>query len=89
MLKFLSPKEMINSEQHVPDKSNKYKHMKFSKYLTLFFLIPLFAFTLHKYYISLCEIEYVEEQESIQIIIGIFIDDLELSLNKEHKTKLM
>ena len=78
---------MINSEQHVPDKSNKYKHMKFSKYLILFFSIPLFAFTLHKYYISLCEIEYVEEQKSIQIIIGLFIDDIELTLNKEHKTK--
>ena len=51
-------------------------------------LVPLFAFTLHKYYVSLCEIEYVEEQQSVQIIIGIFIDDLELTLNNVHNKKL-
>jgi len=65
-----------------------YTFMKFSKYLTLFLLIPLFAFTLHKYYVSLCEIEYVEEQQSIQIILGLFTDDIEFSLNKDHQTKL-
>jgi len=62
--------------------------MKFKKYLTLLLLIPLFAFTLHKYYISLCEIEYVEEQKSLQVTLGIFIDDLELTLNKENNTIL-
>ncbi|WP_372793089.1 DUF6702 family protein [Lutibacter sp.] len=62
--------------------------MKFKKYLLLFLLIPLFAFTLHKYYISLCEIEYNQEKKSLQIIVGIFIDDLEFTLNKDHKTTL-
>lgn len=62
--------------------------MKFYKYLSLLFLVPLFAFTLHKYYISLCEIEYVEEQQSVQIILGLFIDDIEFTLNKDHNTKL-
>ena len=42
------------------------------------------AFTIHKYYISLCEIEYVEEQQSLQIALGMFIDDLEFTLNKNH-----
>lgn len=62
--------------------------MKFKKYLLLFLIAPLFAFTIHKYYISLCEIEYVEEKKSIQIILGIFIDDLEVTLNKDLQSKL-
>lgn len=62
--------------------------MKLSKYLSVLLLIPVFAFTLHKYYLSLCEIEYVENQQSIQIILGFFIDDLEVVLNKEHHLKL-
>jgi len=62
--------------------------MKFNKYLSLLLLIPLFAFSLHKYYISLCEIEYVEEQQSVQIILGLFIDDIEFTLNKDHNSKL-
>lgn len=58
--------------------------MKQSKYLLLFFLlIPLFAFTLHKYYVSLTEIEYVEKQKSVQIITSIFIDDLEVDMRKQ------
>jgi hypothetical protein len=51
-------------------------------------LIPMWAFTMHKYYVSLCEIEYVEEQQSVQIILGMFIDDLEFTLNKDHAEKL-
>lgn len=62
--------------------------MKFRKYLLLFLIAPLFAFSIHKYYISLCEIEYVEEKKSIQIILGIFIDDLEVTLNKDLNSKL-
>jgi len=62
--------------------------MKFKKYLTLLLLVPLFAFTLHKYYISLCEIEYVEEQKSLQITLGIFINDLEFTLNKDYEKTL-
>jgi len=61
--------------------------MKFSK-IFLFLIIPLFAFTAHKYYISLCQIEYIEKQQSVQITIGFFIDDIEFTLNKEHNTKL-
>jgi hypothetical protein len=58
--------------------------MKPSKYVLLFFLIiPLFAFTLHKYYVSLTEIEYVEKQKSVQIITSIFIDDLEADMHKQ------
>jgi hypothetical protein len=43
---------------------------------------------MHKYYVSLCEVEYLEEKKSIQIIVGYFIDDLELTLNKDFNTTL-
>lgn len=62
--------------------------MKLLKYLSILLLVPLFAFTMHKYYISLCEVEYVEEDQSVQIILGLFIDDIEVILNKEHPKKL-
>lgn len=62
--------------------------MKLKNYLSILLLVPLFAFSLHKYYISLCEIEYVEEKQSIQIILGVFIDDLEVTLNKDYNTQL-
>jgi len=62
--------------------------MKFTKFLLLFLLIPLVAFTLHKYYISLCEIEYIEDQKSLQITLGMFIDDIEFTLNKDYNTNL-
>ncbi len=52
--------------------------MKLRKYFALFLLIPMFAFAMHKYYISLCEIEYIEEQQAIQIALGMFIDDMNL-----------
>ncbi len=62
--------------------------MNYRKIFALLLVLPLVAFTMHKYYLSLCEIEYVEEQQSIQIVLGMFIDDLEYTLNKNHKTKL-
>ena len=62
--------------------------MKFKKHFLLLLLIPLLAFTVHKYYISLCEIEHNEDQKSLQITLGIFIDDIESTLNKNHHSIL-
>lgn len=62
--------------------------MKFSKLLLLFLIVPLISFSVHKYYISLCEIEYVENQKTIQITIGLFIDDIETTLNKNNNANL-
>lgn len=62
--------------------------MKYQKYLLLLLIVPLLAFSVHKYYISLCEVEYVEEKQSVQIIISHFIDDLELTLNNEGQKNL-
>lgn len=62
--------------------------MKLKIYLLFLFIIPLTAFSVHKYYISLCEIEHIEAQNSVQITLGMFIDDIELTLNQIHNTKL-
>lgn len=58
--------------------------------LFLFVLvIPLFSFNiLHKYYVSLTEIEYVNEQNSVQIISRIFIDDFESLLRNRYDERL-
>ena len=36
----------------------------------------------HEFHMSSCEIEFAEEEETVQITLHIFIDDLELALSK-------
>lgn len=62
--------------------------MKFKKIIIILLVLPLFAFTMHKYYVSLCEIEYLKEKQSIQITLGVFIEDLEVTLNKNSGNQL-
>lgn len=51
----------------------------------IFVLIPLFAFTgAHEYYVSITQIEYVKEKETVQIISRIFIDDLEKLIRERY-----
>ncbi|MCD8404781.1 hypothetical protein LNI90_05715 [Tenacibaculum dicentrarchi] len=54
----------------------------------LFFILPLLAFSLHKYYISLTEISYQEETKSVQMIMNVFIDDIETAINKDYNVDL-
>tara|TARA_R110001583_G_scaffold10179_4_gene47336 strand:+ start:1167 stop:1664 length:498 start_codon:yes stop_codon:yes gene_type:complete len=62
--------------------------MKRVKIITLLLIIPLFAFTIHKNYTSLCEIEFVENKQTIQITLGMFIEDIENALDKDNDTIL-
>lgn len=62
--------------------------MKISKYLIVLCLLPLMAFAVHKYYISLCEVEYIQEQKSLQVTLNLFVDDLEFTLNKNHQIEM-
>jgi hypothetical protein len=62
--------------------------MKFKKIFLLFCIIPLLSFSPHKYYLSLTQIEYNSESKSIQIIINVFMDDIETALNKEYSIDL-
>lgn len=48
------------------------------KIICLFLFLPLFAFTVvHKFYVSVTNIEYYEQEDALQITSRIFIDDLE------------
>ncbi len=38
----------------------------------------------HKFYVSITKVEYVEEQQSLQLITKIFIDDIEAALRERY-----
>ena len=61
--------------------------MNFKKYLLLL-IIPLLAFSAHKYYLSLTQIEYKSDSKAVQITINVFIDDLEIALNNYYHINL-
>lgn len=52
----------------------------------LFAVVVLSSFTakIHKTYLSVTEIEYSKEDESLQIVSRVFIDDFEKVLNKRY-----
>jgi len=59
------------------------------KLLLLIIILPLISFTaIHKYYVSVTEIEYVAEQKSVQIISRIFVDDFESLLRNRYDERL-
>ncbi|HET8885193.1 MAG TPA: DUF6702 family protein [Salinimicrobium sp.] len=63
--------------------------MKKSFFVFLLFLLPCLAFApVHKFYVSVSEMEYVQEKKSVQIISRIFIDDFETVLNARYGTEL-
>lgn len=60
------------------------------KRLVLLLILPLFAFTaVHKYYVSVTQIDYLEDRESVQIITRIFIDDFENVLRERYDSSLV
>ncbi|KAA5824155.1 peptidase E [Algibacter amylolyticus] len=64
--------------------------MKVFKYLIILLVLPLFAFTtMHKYYISVTQVNYVKEKESLQIISRIFIDDFESVLRSNYDKNII
>jgi predicted RNase H-related nuclease YkuK (DUF458 family) len=56
--------------------------------IKLSLLVMLFsflsAFTLHKFYVGVFQIDYFKEKKAVQIIVRLFIDDLEKALYKKH-----
>ncbi|PQJ82156.1 DUF6702 family protein [Polaribacter glomeratus] len=62
--------------------------MKLNKTFLLLFIIPLLSFSAHKYYLSLTQIKYKSEAKSVQIIINVFMDDIETALNKDYNIDL-
>ncbi len=59
--------------------------MTLLKKIGLLLVIPLMAFALHKYYISLTQIDYKPQEKSLHITMRLFIDDLEKSLSTNFK----
>ncbi len=62
--------------------------MQLKKIIIIFVAVPLFSFTMHKYYVSLCEIEYMETKQSLQITLGVTLEDLEFTLTKNSGKQL-
>lgn len=62
--------------------------MKLQKTFLLLLFLPLVAFSTHKYYLSLTQINYKSESKSIQIILNVFMDDIETALNSDYKIDL-
>ena len=59
--------------------------MKSVKILFLTLLFPLLSFApIHKFYVSVTQIEYAQDKESVQIIMRIFIDDFEKLLRERY-----
>jgi hypothetical protein len=64
--------------------------MLFIKKLVLIFLLPLLAFTaIHKYYVSVTQIDFVKDKQSVQIITRIFLDDFEDVLQMRYDDNLV
>lgn len=62
--------------------------MQLKKFILILVALPLLAFSMHKYYVSLCEIEYIAAQQSLQITLGVNLEDLEFTLNKNSGKQL-
>ncbi len=62
--------------------------MKSKFFFLLFVSVGLLSYNVHKYYLSLTQIKFKEEQKSVQIIINVFMDDIELALNKDYNIDL-
>ena len=60
--------------------------MKIKKVFVLVLLLPILVASthIHKYYVSVTKVEYVKEQQSVQIISQIFIDDFENLLRQRY-----
>ncbi|MFA5299143.1 MAG: DUF6702 family protein [Lutibacter sp.] len=62
--------------------------MQLKKLILILVTLPLLAFSMHKYYVSLCEIEYIAAQQSLQITLGVNLEDLEFTLDKNSGKQL-
>lgn len=59
------------------------------KIFFILLLISLSAFTsIHKFYVSVTQVDYNKDQQSLQIISRIFIDDIEDLLQERYDTTL-
>tara|TARA_B100000795_G_scaffold238298_1_gene199323 strand:- start:8989 stop:9486 length:498 start_codon:yes stop_codon:yes gene_type:complete len=62
--------------------------MRLNKTFLLLFIIPLLSFSAHKYYLSLTQVTFKPASKSVQVIINVFMDDIETALNKDYRIDL-
>ncbi len=64
--------------------------MKKTTFLLLVTLSIIFSsFTLHKFYVSVTQIDYNKEQRSLQIITRVFVDDIEDLLQERYDDSIV
>ena len=64
--------------------------MRFIRSFLFLILVPLIAFTgINKYYISVTQINYIEDKQSVQITSRIFIDDFERLLRDRYDESII
>ena len=56
--------------------------------LFLVFLLSLTSMSVHKFYVSVNQIDFVPKKKALEITSRIFIDDLDLALEKKFKKKV-
>ena len=54
----------------------------------LVFLVSLTSMSMHKFYVSVNQIDFVPKKKALEITSRIFIDDLDLALEKKFKKKV-
>ncbi len=59
-----------------------------TKVTILIIILPIFAFSVHKYYISLTKIDFISQKKTVQITMRFFIDDIENTLKNRYQTEL-
>ena len=63
--------------------------MKTKFYLLALIVVTLFtSVSMHKYYVSITEIEFVKEKQSVQVITRLFIDDFQRLLRERYDDKI-
>ncbi len=62
--------------------------MRLNKTFLFLFLIPLLSFSAHKYYLSLTQVTFKPASKTVQVIINVFMDDIETALNSDYKIDL-
>jgi len=70
---------------------NNLKGMKISKKIilpVLFLFLGVFFSNAHPFYVSICQIDFNEQNQSLEISVKIFVDDLIVGLSEEGHNKL-
>ncbi len=62
--------------------------MGFFKKSLLVLVLPLFAFTVHKFYVSVTNVNYSEKEDALQITTRIFVDDFEEVIQERYGLKM-